>query len=338
MIQQVLKRIIETDSTLEIIGFAEDGIEAVEMCCKYNPDLVLLDIRMPHMDGVEATKEIIKKHPTPILIVTATMTLHMQQLFECLNMGAIDVIKTPTQEKSTELLHKIHITARIGKKMKQSQKPLTPVVRPKNNEQVAVPIKTDNLQSQKSARKILAIGASTGGPKAVYNLLSQLPKDLNAAIMIIQHIDSEFAMGLVEWWQTGTSLRILPGITGHDFINGEAMVCVKNQNLIVTATKKVLYVNPPAGTIHVPNIDASLTSVANHFGKNAIGVLLTGMGHDGAQGLNKIKQAGGKTIAQDEASSIIYGMPKAAVELGAAEVVTGIDRMGKTILELLDYN
>ena len=344
--QQVLKRIVTLNSEMDVVGIANDGHEGVDMAESCDPDVVLMDIHMPNYDGVQTTKQIMEENPRSILVVTATLNANMSQIYDCLDFGAIDVVRTPTlgknirgledddflQEIGAELIRKINIAASITRKDRVKVKTSSNF----KSETLRIHRPEESIRGTCS-KKILAIGASTGGPNAILRVLKALPKDLNAGIFIVQHIDAAFASGLAEWFNENTdALNIYSAKQGDVITKSTGFVAVEDRNLIVQGNHCAGYVDCEPNTTYCPNINATFKSVAEQYGKNAVGVLLTGMGNDGAKGLKSIREAGGKTIAQDESTSLIYGMPKVAKEMDSAEFILSIDDISKKIVFLLN--
>ena len=334
MVQQLLKRIIETEPDFELAGIASDGFEAVDLVKQRNPDVVLMDIRMPKCDGVEATRRIMKNNPCPILLVTATIKKHISLIYDCLAYGALEVMKTPIsiQAEGSELIKRIKIVNTLKSAVQHKAPGISVDVEEKKNLHSRPP----KAVSGKLARKVVAIGASTGGPSALLEVLKGLPENLAAGLVLVQHIDAEFAPGLAEWFSTCCPLRIYAGKQEDRVINSIGYVAAEDGHLIIQPGYTLQYQRKTPKDIYIPCIDVTFQSVANVYGPQAIGILLTGMGADGAQGLKAIRQAGGHTIAQDEKSSLIYGMPKAAKEMGAAEFVLPLKEIPAKIVELLE--
>ena len=328
--KEALRRIVCSDPGMAIAGIAGDGEEGIRLAKSCRPDAILMDIRMPNVDGVDAVKEIMFRSPAPILIVTASLKVHMSHIFDCLRFGALEVIKTPSAAAGGELLKRIRIVASLKHTVQKrpngfaaeadapKMPPSTPVIPPKL-----------------SSKKIVAIGASTGGPYALLKVLQGLPTSLNAAVVLVQHIDAEFAPGLAEWLTGNSKFKVVTARDGESLAGGVVYLAAEKRDLIVTEDFLLAYHEAKPGSIYVPSIDATFESVASVYGANATGALLTGMGTDGALGLKSIRNAGGFTITQDEATSLIYGMPKAAKEMGSAEVIMPLHRIAEKICESL---
>ncbi|KAF3887208.1 MULTISPECIES: chemotaxis response regulator protein-glutamate methylesterase [Nostocales] len=315
---EALRQAIAMKPDYEIAWVAFDGVEAVTKCSVDTPDLILMDVLMPEMDGVEATRRIMSQSPCAILMVTASVNRYAAKVFEAMGYGALDAINTPTISygqqtiDGTGLLKKIATISRlIGKSSYH------------------------HLQSSQHNKLLIAIGASTGGPQALATILSQFPKDFQAAFIVIQHIDAQFAPGLAAWLDAQIPMTVqlaIPGSTPH---KGIVLIAGKNHHLIVRPDMTLAYDRQPLDSFYHPSVDVFFKSVANHWIGHGVGVLLTGMGRDGAQGLKLLRDKGWHTIAQDRQTSIVYGMPKAAVDLGAAVEVLPVDAIANACIRHL---
>jgi len=292
----------------QIVWIAKTGSEAVAQCAKDRPDLILMDLIMPEMDGVETTRQIMQRSPCAILIVTANVQQSSAKVFEAMGHGALDAVNTPilgsqeTPEAAQTLLHKI---ATIEKLIDKSD---------------FAPILSTQMRSTVS---LVAIGASTGGPKALATILSRLPVGFAAAIVIVQHVDAQFAVGMIDWLSHQTPLPVKKAVVGDRPQKGTILVACTNDHLCLQANGTLTYTQYPIEYPYRPSIDVFFNSVAQSWTIRGTAILLTGMGRDGAIGLSALRQRGWHTIAQNKESCVVYGMPKAAIELNAAvEVLT----------------
>jgi chemotaxis response regulator CheB len=320
---EALRRVVVSQPDHQIAWVAFDGAEAAERCAADTPDVVLMDLIMPNVNGVEATRRIMRDSPCAILVVTASIEQNLSLVFDAMGQGALDAVNTPVLGRhdvqgGQELLAKL---TTIGKLLNRSTG-ARPVVRP------AVP-------SAPTAAPLIAIGASTGGPLALVTILRALPPDLAAATVIIQHVDAQFAAGLSEWLQQESGKPVRLAAAGDAVSGPDILLAGTNDHLVLRADKSVGYIAEPADYPYRPSVDVFFSSVAAHWSGRAVGVLLTGMGRDGAEGLLAMRRAGWVTIAQDRESSVVYGMPKAAVDLGAASQVLSIAAMAPAIVNAL---
>ena len=328
---EALRRVVLTIAEHQIVWIAKDGAEAVAKCAKDTPDLILMDLIMPVMDGVEATRQIMKRSPCAILIVTVSIKQNSAKVFEAMGYGAIDAVNTPVLgDKSTPgaalaLLGKIAMIAKADKpnpSLSTANKlnPLSTSVRP-----LPFPLQAS------SSLPLIAIGSSTGGPKALSIILSRLPADFGAAIVIVQHVDAQFAGGMVDWLNQLTPLTVKKAAVGDHPQKGVVLVACTNDHLCLQANQTLNYVREPIDYPYRPSIDVFFKSVAHYWSAQGTAVLLTGMGRDGAEGLRLLRDAGWHTIAQDQASCAVYGMPKTAVELNAAVEVLNPEAIAATL-------
>ncbi|MEM5340003.1 chemotaxis response regulator protein-glutamate methylesterase [Paraburkholderia azotifigens] len=302
---EALRRVIALRPEHRVLWVAANGEEAVDFCAAQTPDVVLMDLIMPKVDGVEATRRIMARTPCPILIVTSSVGANTWRVYEAMGAGALDAVDTPTLagrgigESAQLMLQKID---QIGRLMD----------RPSALRQAAVaPLRPD-------AQKLVAIGASAGGPAALARVLGSLPASFAAPVVIVQHVDKVFADGMAEWLDGQTPLTVRTVREGEPPAVGVALLAATNDHLLMTQNGALHYTRDPAELPYRPSVDVFFHSVVEHWPGDALGVLLTGMGRDGAIGLKAMRAKGYDTIAQDEATSAVYGMPKAAAALGAA--------------------
>jgi len=326
LIVEFLRQIIVKAGGNEVVWVAQDGAEAVEKCAADTPDLILMDLSMPVMDGVEATRRIMTKSPCPILVVTATMDGSTAKVFEAMGHGALDAINTPimgneaaAQQSRNALLKRIKTIGKLSRQSAiSSHQPLIRSVIPKD------------------LPPLIVIGSSTGGPKALSEVLSRLPGDLRAAIIVVQHVGGEFSEGLADWLNVQTDLNVRLASDGRRPELSTVFLAARNEHLIFTPELSLTYTGKPSNTPFRPSVDVFFKSVVDRWPLKGVAVLLTGMGRDGAEGLAALRRAGWHTIAQDEASSVVYGMPKAAKELGAAVDILPIEDVAPAILRFLN--
>lgn len=331
-----LKAALEKAAELQVVAEAQDGEEAIKAVELHRPDVVLMDVRMPRLDGLEATRRIMAERPTPILLMTASDNLSsdVDLALRALEYGALDVIPKP------DLGADPAAPGRLASRLKLLAG--VPVIHhPMGRTQARrAAMAADDAHTKttyyKRASRLVAVVASTGGPSALKTLLGGLPPDLKAAVVIVQHIDPAFEEGLVRWLHEETALTVVTPLDGQDLHQGTVYVAPQRRFAEVTDRRRVaLKEEPYAAGAHCPSGDRLMTSAAQAYGRNAVGVVLTGMGADGAAGLLAMRRAGAATIAQDEATSVIYGMPQAATQNGGAARVLPLDRIAAGIVEAL---
>jgi two-component system response regulator WspF len=320
---EALRRALAFEPAHQVVWVARDGAEAVRLCAENTPDLILMDLIMPVMDGVEATRRIMAETPCAIVIVTVDRQQNVHRVFEAMGHGALDVVDTPAlgagnaQEAAAPLLRKIlNIGWLIGEKTPRSRPAATP------------------LRSSVSCKRLVAIGSSAGGPAALEVLLKGLPRDFSAAIVLVQHVDQVFAAGMAEWLASASGLDVRLAREGEPPQAGAVLLAGTNHHIRLLKNGTLAYTAEPVNEIYRPSIDVFFESVASYWNGDAIGVLLTGMGRDGAQGLKLMRDQGYLTIAQDQQSSAVYGMPKAAAAIDAAVEIRPLEKIAPRLLEV----
>ncbi len=324
-IAESLRRIVMLRPDTQVIWVARDGVEAVAMCARETPDLILMDMIMPVMDGVEATRRIMAATPCAILIVTSSVGTNAQRVFEAMGHGALDAVDTPTlaPEKSrapaAALLATIDRIERVSTSRAERlvPRPPAPAVRPMSRK-----------------RGLVAIGSSAGGPAALAKVLGGLPRDFPAAVVIVQHVDERFAVGMAAWLNQISPLPVRVIEEGDQPVPGTVLLASTRDHLLLKSTDRLGYAPGPVDLVYRPSVDVFFQSVSKEWLGDVVGVLLTGMGRDGAVGLKTLRDKGWHTIAQDRASSAVYGMPKAAAELDAAVEILALDRIASRLARM----
>lgn len=319
MAVEAMQRALTLKPGHQVIWVARNGAEAVEMCTKATPDLVLMDLIMPVMDGVETTRRIMAQSPCAILIVTSSVGANASRVFEAMGHGALDAVDTPAlgmgdlSESSSPLLAKIETIQKL--------------VRDKNGINGAM-ARAGSKIPLLSGERLLAIGASAGGPAALMTLLRGLPKDFQAAIVVVQHVDEQFAAGMAEWLGSNSALPVRVAQEGERPEAGVVLLAGTNDHLTLKAPDRLGYTPKPTDYAYRPSVDVFFQSACRFWPGTVVGVLLTGMGRDGALGLKALRNKGHYTIAQDQASCAVYGMPKAAAALDAAVDILALEQIG----------
>ncbi len=319
---EALRRVVDSLPDHEVAWTAADGVEAIAMAKRDRPDLILMDLIMPHLDGVQATRQIMGSAPCAILVVTATVSGNISLVYEAMGFGALDAVDTPMLGPAGEvsgagaLVEKIGTIAKIVGASGESRRAARPAL-------AAGPT------------RLLVVGASTGGPKALSDLLLPLPRDWNAAVVIVQHVDVAFSQGLAKWLgdRTGRAVRVAEH--GQSLVAGDVLLAGTNDHLVMSKARTLEYREEPRDVFFRPSVDVFFESVADHWPQTGLALLLTGMGKDGARGLLKLRSRGWHTIAQNEASSVVWSMPKAGIDLGAACEVLAIEQMARVVSQRL---
>lgn len=318
-----LRRAVATLPGATIAWVAMDGAEAVTMCARDLPDVVLMDMIMPVMDGVEATRRIMRATPCPILVVTATVEGNASKVFEALGAGALDAVATPgiasdgSAANAEPLVRKIKAIGMIAGIGRAAAPP--PAISP------AV------MTQARAIPPCVAIGVSTGGPQALATVLRMLPSPMPCPAIIVQHIDVTFAPGLAGWLSAETHHRVEVACEGDSLIAGRIVLAGTSDHLVIDAAGLLGYTADPREQLYRPSVDVFFESMVKAKASPGIAVILTGMGRDGAVGLGRLRAAGWHTIAQDKATSVVWGMPGAAVEIGAAVQTLPIQDIGGAI-------
>jgi len=326
---EALRRAVRAIPGAEVAWVARDGAEAIAACARDRPDLVLMDLIMPRVDGVAATREIMRRSPCPVLVVTASVRGNVGKVYEALGCGALDAVATPR----LGLDGGIEGIAELARKIATVEALAADHVRPPQEAPAAAPAPMGTAAgSLRVLPAVVAIGASTGGPHALATLLGALPADLAAAVVVVQHIDALFAAGLARWLARRTPLPVTAVTDTAPLRAGTIALAAGEGHLVLRDDLQLVVSAEPAGSLHTPSIDVFFESIARRVGGRGCGVLLTGMGRDGARGLLALRRAGFHTIAQDEATSVVWGMPRAAAEHGAAAEVLPIDRIAARIV------
>ncbi len=332
-VRSLLEHIVNSAPDMRTVGLAKDGVEAIQMAHDLHPDVILMDLIMPRMDGLEATSEIMHSVPTPIVLITASLSLHETDVaFRAMSLGALAVHRKPDGPTHAEhaaqaelLLKKLRLMADVQViRHRKSQARLSPVspLRPEEASGMAVP------------PEIIAMVASTGGPTALVTIIQQLPPDFAIPVVIVQHISPDFVGSLRNWIARTTPLKVAVARPSERPLPGSVYLAPGGQHLRLTRDRRFEMDENPGTAYHIPSGDVLLESVGHSYGKRAVGVVLTGIGDDGARGLRIMSDAGAFTIAQDEATSAIYGMPKAALDLGGARQVLPLPDIAPALMRL----
>jgi two-component system chemotaxis response regulator CheB len=308
-----LTDVIESDGTMSVVGAAADGEEAVQLAVRLRPDVILCDIHMPHLDGYAAARRIMELAPAPIVMATASASpSDARAAFDAIQAGALVLVEKPVgpghpraDEAARELIRTLRLMSEV--KVVRRWRPGAP--------------RQPRAVAARTRPRVIALGASTGGPAVVADLLRGLPAPCPCPVLVAQHITAGFTEAFADWLAVATERRVELARNGVRAQADTVYVAPSGAHLAITR-EGVLTLRPPTGDDRFcPSVSRLFAAVADAYGRAAVGVVLTGMGHDGADGLARLRAAGGLTIAQDKASSVVFGMPAAAIAAGAAELV-----------------
>jgi two-component system, chemotaxis family, protein-glutamate methylesterase/glutaminase len=335
LMRKLIPQMLEREPSIEVVGTAMDGTFCLKKIEELQPHVITLDLQMPGMNGIDTLKEIMRRNPLPVIVVSSHSTEGASVTFKALGLGAFDFVTKPQDasthmaETASELIAKIKAAANCK------------VVRPGSVRNVTRVEKISTGKVAPPPSRLVAIGISTGGPQALEYLLAQLPADFPGAIVVVQHMPEGFTDMFARRLDELCSLRVKEAQSGDALQAGRVLICPGSRHIKVKrlGMGDIVVLNDDERVNgHRPSVDVLFHSVAEEFGSKACAVIMTGMGDDGAEGLGAIKKAGGVTIAQNEESCVVYGMPKAAIERGYATRVVGLDVLSSTLQALCGRN
>jgi two-component system, chemotaxis family, protein-glutamate methylesterase/glutaminase len=333
IVRKVLSEELSRERGIEVVGTAPDPFVARDKIVRLRPDVITLDIEMPRMDGLTFLKKLMRHYPLPVIIVSSLTKKGGKLAMEALSLGALEVISKPSAaysvgDMSVQLADKIRAVARVDVRGKMQAQPETPAPEA---------VKTTRALSA-TTNKIIAIGASTGGTEAIKAVLSGMPPNA-PGILVVQHMPAKFTTSFAERLDGLCAMNVKEAEDGDSVVNGRVLIAPGNYHMLLRRSGARYYVQVKTGPMvhhQRPSADVLFKSVADYAGANAIGIILTGMGADGAEGLLKMREAGARTIAQDEQSCVVFGMPKEAIKLGAAEKVVSLEQISRSSLEMVN--
>lgn len=318
--REIVTAILSADRSIRVVGEAENGAQAVEKVRELRPDIVIMDVEMPVMSGIQAIEKIMAYNAVPILVVTSQGGADVA--YSAISKGALEVVPKSDLDpdapekfnENVKLLAKVRVVTHIG------------------GRNVTLP---SRKETGEGVPRVVAIASSTGGPKALSVVLPEIPADFPAPIVVAQHIADGFAEGMVSWLGAISKVRVKVGEDGETLAPATVYIAPSERHMMVTIGDRISLIERKPTDFFRPSCDMLLLSVAATYGVKAIGVILTGMGTDGVQGMRRIKDVGGRTVAQDEASSIIFGMPRVAIEAGCIDSVLPIEKIGPRIVTMV---
>jgi two-component system chemotaxis response regulator CheB len=328
----LLVSILRADHEIEVVGQAADGLEAVEMVKRLQPDIVTMDVHMPRLDGFAATKRIMVETPTPILIITGVGPREMSVSLEAVRVGALAVHAKPGDPRAPRFEEEANELCRQVKAMSRVK-----VVRHLGLEVLRGPLPAGLPLAtlQDTPTQVIAIAASTGGPAAIHLILTALPADFPVPILVVQHISRGFSAGFASWLDQASPLRVKIAQRNEAIAPGTVYVADDDHHLCVSSSRRIHLSSASAVGGFRPSGTPLFETVAAAYGRHAIAVILTGMGRDGVDGLRAIRASGGRIIAESEATAVVYGMPGAAVAAGLADYILPLDQVRATLAGLV---
>jgi two-component system chemotaxis response regulator CheB len=335
IVRKVLSEELSRERGIEVVGTAPDPYVARDKIVRLKPDVITLDIEMPRMDGLTFLKKLMKYFPLPVIIVSSLTKKGGSLAMEALSLGALEVISKPSAsysvgDMSVQLADKIRAVANVRVTAKTDSAQESGGGGPVKKVAVKALSATTN--------KIIAIGASTGGTEAIKAVLLGMPPN-SPGIIIVQHMPAKFTTSFAERLDSLCAIRVKEAADGDSVVNGQALIAPGNYHMLLRRSGARYYVQVKTGPMvhhQRPSVDVLFKSVADYAGKNAVGIILTGMGADGADGLLQMRQAGARTVAQDEKSCVVFGMPKEAIKRDAAEKIVSLSDVTMTALRMID--
>ena len=344
LIRKVLTEILSADRDIEVVGAAADPFIARDKIKKLNPDVITLDVEMPKMDGITFLKNIMRLRPMPVIMISTLTEAGADVTLQALELGAVDFVAKPKMDVtaaiadySEEIIGKVKAAAKVSSQVlaQRFEKISTTSVKPKESADAVIKAAVGKKKFLNTTDKIIAIGSSTGGTEAVKDVLLGLPPNV-AGIVVSQHIPGAFSGSFAQRLNEVTQLNVTEAKDGDQIRPGSVYIAPGDKHLMLKRSGAKYYCvlnDGPEVNRHKPSVDVMFRSVAQCAGPNAMGIMLTGMGADGAQGMLEMKQEGAFNVAQDEKSSVVWGMPGAAVKLGAVEKEVTLSKIAKEIIE-----
>ncbi|GAB6109212.1 protein-glutamate methylesterase/protein-glutamine glutaminase [Fusibacter bizertensis] len=341
--RKVIADMISSDDGMEVVGTAKNGEEALQLIVSLKPAVVTMDIEMPKMDGLTALKQIMEVSPMPVIMLSSLTTNGAVETLKALDYGAFDFITKPTSlikvstpEVREELLNKIRIASRTKvNKPSIIERRVRPTAVIQNNDQS----RTKNLGLKTKFKKLIAIGTSTGGPRALQDVIPYIPRDIDAGILIVQHMPPGFTKSLAERLDGMSQIQVKEAEDGDVISAGVAYLAPGDSHVKVTKQAGQYVIKLDNGervSGHKPSVDAMMYSIADLNERDVIGVIMTGMGADGADGLSRVKANHGYIIAQDEESCVVFGMPKSTIKLGVVDKVVSLNNIANEIVKAME--
>ncbi|MFN8635380.1 MAG: chemotaxis response regulator protein-glutamate methylesterase [Chloroflexota bacterium] len=365
LIRQAVRRLLSADPGIEVVDFARDGLEALAKTEKLKPDIVTMDVEMPHMDGLSALKMLMERHPVPVVMLSSLTAAGAEATVRALALGAVDFMQKPNANHSgglsalgAELIEKVKNASRA-----RVRRPLlSGLLRPAAGSPAPAPSNGPSMGARpglpggprllggtqplgkapavvlprplREPDRLLIIGSSTGGPRALAEVVTALPADLNCAVVIVQHLPAGFTKSLADRLDQGSALSVIEAKDGDQLSVGQVLLAPGDFHMKVVGTRVQLDMGPRRHGVR-PSVDTTIETAVQTFGQSILTVILTGMGEDGTEGCRAVKAAGGQVLAEDESTCVVYGMPRSVVEHGLSDAVIPLDHMAEAIVRHL---
>jgi two-component system chemotaxis response regulator CheB len=338
VVRQTMSEILSSDPDIEVMATAPDPFRAADRIRDEVPDVITLDVEMPRMDGITFLQKVMSQHPIPVVMCSSLTGKGSDTALKALEYGAVDIIAKPVvgtkqflQESKVRICDAVKAAAQVQSK----RVPMPKKIEPKLSADAVIPKPPSKAMAQ-TTEKVVAVGASTGGTEALRVFLEAMPIDA-PGIVIVQHMPEHFTRSFAQRLDSICQISVKEAESNDTVLRGRALIAPGNNHLLLKRSGARYFVEVKEGPLvcrHRPSVDVLFRSTARYAGKNAVGVIMTGMGDDGAQGLLEMKMAGADTIAQDEATSVVFGMPMEAIKRGAADKVMGLENIAGAVLRL----
>jgi two-component system chemotaxis response regulator CheB len=333
LVRKLLRDVISGDPDMEVVGTAPNGVEAIRLITKLEPDVVTMDIHMPEMDGLSALEYIMRKHPLPVVMLSALAQKGAVATLKALELGAVDFITKPSHYPSAIR----EVREEVILKVKTAAEARPTII--KGQPRKKIKKKPIVSKATSTGEKLVIIGASAGGPKALAEIMPLFPADTPAAVIVVQHMPDVFTRSFANRLNGVCEMQVKEAEENEALVPGRVLVAPGGKDLIVTMDKRgpgrIQLMKSHNRVGASPHIDTTMITAAESYGEESIGVIMTGMGSDGARGIEKIKTSKGDTIAQDEDSCLVFGMPKVAIDRGYVDWVVSLEKIPEKVLKLL---
>jgi len=343
VVRQTLTDLLNSDRSIEVIGSAQDPIFASKKLDEVKPDVIILDIEMPRMDGLTFLRTVMKDYSIPVIICSSKAEAGSENALQALEYGAVEIVRKPklgtkqfleeSKVRISDAVKAAHLSRNKTKRKSASPAPAAPVTKKLSADVIIA--KPSTKQSIETTGKVIVVGASTGGTEALKTFLEQLPLD-SPGVVIVQHMPEHFTAAFAKRMDSTCRISVKEAENNDSVLTGRALIAPGNKHILLKRSGARYYVEIKEGPLvsrHRPSVDVLFRSAARYAGKNTIGIIMTGMGDDGARGMEELKEAGAYTIAQDEATSIVFGMPREAIKRNAVEIVLPLTAIAEAAIE-----